>query len=187
MPNHARSHEDSLKVVCASCFCKTLKPKSISIKIENKLKTIIPEYDLNNDWCPSVLCGSCYIKLTIGKLSRTVNYEAVRIRRKRNELNCSCDICQIARGKTKNNAMQYVLEKKLSGRPKLSPELRSTVKICCKCNLKVKRGIKHPCTKTNKVTNCLTLAAGCEQQVTSRILLEEEKKQIASGSGIPSG
>lgn len=94
MPYHKRTHDENLKVVCANCFCKAKRSQKITPKIELKLRQYIQNYNIADVCSPSVLCGSCYIKLSRGQM--TIRDQQVKIRLKRNEDVCSCEICVIA-------------------------------------------------------------------------------------------
>lgn len=189
MPNHARSHSESLSVVCLLCFNKAVKCKKITEKVEELIKNVMPNYNPIDDCFPSVICNSCYIQLNKGTLTKVVDYESFKIRLKRNELTCSCEICDIARfcpnpkAETLTIPMKHVLIKNPVGRPSSSASSsleESVMKICAHCKTEIHKGIRHSCTVSSKVNNTVLMARGCEQQVASKIIRAQEFIQGSS-------
>lgn len=180
MPKIARSHEDALKVVCATCLNKApniKKVKLISKTIEKKIKEIIPSFSISDNRLPKILCSSCYIKLCSGALEKenVVKYSELNIRLKRSEIKCSCAICEVSRSKG-SSPSKLSINKNVVGRPSSAVPRLKNLKICAKCNAEIVRFKRHLCNLSNKVSNTLQLANGCEEQVSSKYLLSITKK-----------
>lgn len=87
-------------MVCYACFNKAVRSYNITGKIKQRLKTISSSFDENNASMPSVLCGTCYIKLTKNILTTIFDYTKVKILPSRYGIankTCACQICQVAR------------------------------------------------------------------------------------------
>lgn len=133
-----------------------------------------------------ILCNGCYIKLNKNLLIEVVDYEVLGIKIKRNGKQCSCKICSVSRlfcsTKTKVPMFTlFVLRKRCTGRPSNCEALKKvlSMKICKKCSLLFRRGIRHACNVTSKVSNIVKIAGKCVQQVASTII---ERQQNSQGS-----
>lgn len=183
MPLDRRSHKESRLVVCYCCFNKAIKHFKISGKVEQLIKNMFPHFDKTNVCTPLVLCGSCYIKIKKNTLTQVVNYETLKIRLKRNEKQCGCPMCQVARSNPRQNLpLKCTIQKRKVGRPAINNDVikPKSIKLCSLCNSKLQKGLKHTCTLTTKVANTVTLASGCQQQVASKIIQKEKSVQCSS-------
>lgn len=109
MPKSAKNHNEALFHVCAACFNKVNKnDQKITTLIELKLKKVIQSFSLNDECTPKVLCFGCYIKLYKSKLVTVVDYGKFRNKLKRNEIKCSCTICEITRSNPNPNPIKQI-------------------------------------------------------------------------------
>lgn len=178
MPNHARSHSENLARVCYTCFNKVSKNgKRITEKLGQSLKKIDDSFVWKISDRPTVLCASCYLKINSETLSEIVDYSKIMIKEKRNLLKCICPICDVATSnvgkKVSDDVSAFMIPKKAA---KSDVHKSSVKKICTLCNGEVRRGVKHDCTKRNKVSNTVNLTRGVEQQVAATLLYAEGER-----------
>lgn len=103
----ARSHSDSLNIVCAVCWRKPKSVRKVTEKISDQINRFSsPEYDLKNYYHPKVICDSC--RVILGNLNKdeencnrnlppAPDYKSLVSPppTTRSALQCQCKICEI--------------------------------------------------------------------------------------------
>lgn len=171
MPNHARNHEESRKVVCLLCFNKTKLMRNIS-KNANVIinEHFISGYDSRDVRFPSVLCSNCYtIVCEYGRKDFTHHINLYdhslladdKAARTTTNIQCECKICLFARASTSANISQssITLQKKKPGLSSTNPSnTKEVLKICSICFSNLKRGQQHICSNRKRHLNLLDIA-----------------------------
>lgn len=169
MPNKARDHSESRKVVCATCLNKAIKGRKINATLEGLIKNLIPEFSVENPIYPSVVCVTCAINLKKQKKILTVSYEFINTNQE-NPL-CHCEICNIARSNNHDYKKKNIAISREVGRPGNSNSPKKNLVVCSKCLNQVGKGKPHQCNIRNKISNVLnTISEQQQEQVASKIL-----------------
>ncbi|CAH0553241.1 unnamed protein product [Brassicogethes aeneus] len=201
MSNESSSDETWSQVVKKKNKTKNITNRPEPLKGCNEeitLKTASVSFDQYDPCKPAVLCSGCYIKLNQGSLDEIVDYTKlknfVHPNSTRQDSDCQCKICQVARFRfnpkgPRKLPFKFTLKKLAVGRPlKHNNKIKKdTIKVCSICTGIVKRGLKHICTVSKKIENIAGLAKNCKQQVASTIILKEELEQGDSSISLNKG
>ena len=73
----ARSHEEALRTVCASCWKKSKNVRSVSDKVAGLIcQFVYKDYDKSNGFHPTVVCTGC--QATLSYLDKVNNSQSSR-------------------------------------------------------------------------------------------------------------
>ena len=190
MPNTARDHETSLKVLCGICL---IKKADRQMNANQKLAALeIRPGFLDSDYMPSGICTSCRLYLGNSTSRATsgpppCDYQALLREleclppRTRGNLVCMCTVCQRVRAGRPGLVMQEQIETpklQKKGRPRTASPSVSKI-ICSSCMGEIKPGFPHPCNRSARRENVdRLLTPKIKEQITSDTL---KQKLEASG------
>ena len=71
----ARTHEEALRTVCASCWKKSKNVRSVSDKVAGFIQQFVyKDYDKSNGFHPTVVCTGCHYTLSnLDKVGMSLN------------------------------------------------------------------------------------------------------------------
>lgn len=161
----ARSHEDSRSVICILCFSKSLNGRKMSNNVINLIKKVYIDFDIYNPKYPMAICDGCRKKLVSNPENLSiVNYDHLNTE-PTSDKNCDCVICQTAR--LNNKVPNRLSTKKVAVHKSKNADY---LLVCGKCFNRIGKGVKHCCTKREKIFNIIEHAQSIESQVASRCI-----------------
>ena len=202
MPYHARTHSEFCSKLCLLCLAKgpCLVPikKAATSTSKHDLVCYIrnswwPGYNPDNEKLPRVVCMNCRLKLVKNNDTSTVSppplppklmYENIIFKPEtRFSPKCDCDICLHGRfkfSKLGDPVRCRVLPQPQTGQyPKGGKGGACLRKIgaekrCKKCLQVIGRGLRHACTRSEKLSNLSGLVKATSHKSKSRIIAGNE-------------
>ena len=181
MPTYAKSHEEFLIIVCGICTLKSGSMQKITPAVQAMIEKLLENYDYDS-W-PKVVCKACVVTMkhiiekgpsaATKKLS-SIDYDEFWVpKRTRSEVQrCSCKWCVVGR-LAGQEYLNYKASIKEIGRPRnveVEKVEKENFKICSVCKQRIGKGIKHPCNKTSRNENLVSLAGSASPNGTGRVI-----------------
>lgn len=188
-----RSHSEFCEKLCLICLSKgpglrAIKSSDCCLSKHDYVSYIKnswwDEYDPEDEYLPSVLCLNCRIKLT--KNNDPTNKEPPTLPPKimygnlvfkpltRQNLKCDCEICLHGRFRWKelgeSSDLSVLPPPQNPRNPKRkcsSAEAEARCKVCLQV---IGKGIRHTCTRSNKLQNLSELVKSSSKRTKGRVL-----------------
>ena len=186
-------HFEGRNRVCFSCFKKVKINETIESStklVQDRITTIIPSLDLNDDRVPLGLCPTCRLKLKAVENGKLEDFDLTRLNayllsqaRPSPRAECTCQICTIAG----SSGIKTISPESKPGRPKEKEE--EIVYDCCgTCFTPKYPGCSHKCNATSLHDNFIAKAPVQVQNrvastVAKRVAEETGSKQIKLPTG----
>ena len=195
----ARSHSDSVNIVCAVCWKKPTSTRKVTEKISEQIKKLVcQEYDLKNYYHPKVVCDACRVILSVlskdpdnnkKRLPPIPDYNSLQppppMTRSGTHFKCYCKICDVARLQKDEYKKHYVRHSYPVGRPKNGSPIQKarTLAICSRCFSVKGKGLDHNCTKVSKQMNIVTITKSSSEKTKGKIK-SDILKNVCTESGV---
>ena len=181
----ARSHADSIHLVCAVCWRKSSSARKVSEKLSDQIKKFFSkEFDLKNYYHPKVVCDVC--RLTLSALSKdpddckrrlppTADYKSLLPpppnTRSGSDMKCKCKICDIARLDKYEYKKHCLDHSRVVGRPRFAPLLpkSKSLVLCSRCFAVKGKGFEHRCTKVSKQMNIVDITKSSSEKTKGKV------------------